>query len=51
MGQMKEAPLQTIRRRSGERKREIGDTVSINEGVVAVVLARYRPSGTTDQVY
>ena len=51
MGQMKESPRQTIRRRSGERRLEIGDTVSIKEGVVAVVVARYRPSGTTDQVH
>ena len=51
MGQMKEAPRRTIRRRSDERKLEIGDTVSIKEGVVAVVLARYRPAGATDQVH
>ena len=51
MGQVKEAPRQTITRRSDEPKLEIGDTVAIKEGVVGVVLARYRPSGATDQVH
>lgn len=50
MGQVKEAPRQTITRRAEEPKLEIGDTVEIREGVVGVVLARYRPSSTTDQV-
>lgn len=42
---MKEAPRQTIRRRSDEPKLEIGDTVAVKEGVVGVVLARFIPSG------
>ena len=43
-GQVKEATRQTITRRSDEPKLEIGDTISIKEGVVGVVLARYKPS-------
>ena len=38
---MKEAPRQTIRRRSDEPKLKIGDTVTLKEGVVGVVLARF----------
>lgn len=43
---MKEAPRHaTLIRRSDEPKLEIGDTVSVREGVVGVVLARFNPSG------
>ena len=42
---MKEAPRQTIRRRSDEPKLKIGDTVTLKEGVGGVVLARFTPSG------
>ena len=42
---MKEAPRQTLIRRSDEPKLELGDTVAIKEGVVGVVLARFTPSG------
>jgi hypothetical protein len=42
---VQEAPRQTIRRRLDEPKLEIGQTISIKEGVVGVVLARYMPSG------
>ena len=38
-------------RRPDEPKLEIGDLVSIKEGVVGVVLARYAPSGTTGEVH
>jgi hypothetical protein len=50
MGLVKEAPRHTIRRRLDEPKLEIGDTVSIKEGVIGVVLARYIPSGGRDEV-
>ena len=45
MGEVKQAPLQTVTRRWDEPKLEIGDTISIKEGLVGVVLARYTPSG------
>ena len=38
---MKELPRQTITRRSDEPKLNIGDTVTIREGVIGVVIARY----------
>jgi hypothetical protein len=38
-------PLRTIARRSDEPKLEIGETISIEEGLVGVVLARYTRSG------
>jgi hypothetical protein len=45
-GKVKEAPPhKTLIRRSDEPKLEIGDLVSIREGVVGVVLARFNPSG------
>lgn len=50
MGLVKEAPRHTIRRRLDEPKLEIGQTISLKEGVVAVVLARYIPSGGRDEV-
>jgi hypothetical protein len=36
----------TVKRRFDEPKLQIGDTVSITEGVIGVVLARYIPSGS-----
>jgi hypothetical protein len=43
-GKVKEAPPhKTLIRRSDEPKLEIGDLVSIREGVVGVVLARFNP--------
>jgi hypothetical protein len=46
MGQVTEEPtLRTIARRSDEPRLEIGATISIKEGVVGVVLARYTRSG------
>ena len=42
---VKEAPRQTLIRRSDEPKLDIGDNVLIKEGVVGVVIARFAPSG------
>jgi len=42
---VKEPTRQTVIRRSEEAKLETGDTISIKEGVVGVVLARFVPSG------
>jgi hypothetical protein len=50
MGLVKEAPRHTIRRRLDEPKLEIGETISIREGVIGVVVARYTPSGVENQV-
>ena len=47
---VKEAPRHTIRRRLDEPKLELGATISIKEGVIGVVLARYTPSGVRNQV-
>jgi hypothetical protein len=44
-GQVKEAPRQTLIRRSDEPKFEIGDAVLIRDGVVGLVLARFIPAG------
>ena len=45
-GKVKEPPPhKTLIRRSDEPKLEIGDLVSIREGVIGVVLARFNPSG------
>ena len=45
-GRMKDEPQrQTLRRRPDEPKLEIGDVVEIKDGVVGVVLARFKPSG------
>jgi uncharacterized protein YkvS len=41
---MKDAPRQTLIRRSDEPKLEVGDIVEIKDGVVGVVLARFKPS-------
>ena len=45
MGAMKQAPYRTVTRRLDEPKFEIGGTISIEEGLVGVVLARYTKSG------
>jgi len=45
MGEVKQALYRTVTRRLDEPKLEIGDTISIEEGLVGVVLARYMPSG------
>lgn len=51
MGMEKETPPhQTIKRRSDEPRLEIGDRVSVREGVIGVVLARYTPSGGGNEV-
>jgi hypothetical protein len=42
---MKQAPHRTVTRRWDEPKLEIGDTISMEEGLVGVVLARYTLSG------
>jgi hypothetical protein len=42
--------LHTIRRRSDQPTLEIGETVMLKDGVVGVVLARYKPSGHKDEV-
>ena len=45
-GRMKDEPQrQTLRRRQDEPKLEVGDVVEVKNGVVGVVLARYKPSG------
>jgi uncharacterized protein YkvS len=46
MERMKDEPQrQTLRRRPDEPKLEVGDVIEIKNGVVGVVLARYKPSG------
>lgn len=45
MGEVKQAPHRTVTRRSDELKLEIGQTISLEEGLVGVVLARYTRSG------
>lgn len=50
MGLVKEPPHHTIKRRSDEPKLQTGDRVSLKEGGIGVVLARYTPSGGRDEV-
>ena len=45
MGELKQAPHRTVTRRWDEPKLEIGDKISMEEGFVGVVLARYTRSG------
>ena len=45
MGELKQAPHRTVTRRWDEPKLEIGDAISMEEGLGGVVLARYRRSG------
>lgn len=39
-----------IRRHLDETKLELGDTISLKDGATGVVLARYIPSGRSDEV-
>ena len=41
---------QTIKRRSDEPKLQIGERVSLKDGAIGVVLARYTPSGVQTEV-
>jgi hypothetical protein len=50
MGMVKEALRQTIRRRLDEPKLELAETISIKDGGIGVVLARYSPSGVPNEV-
>ena len=43
-------PHQTIKRRFDEPKLQIGEKVSVKEGVIGIVLARYTPSGAPNEV-
>lgn len=45
-----EASHRTIKRRSDEPRLQIGDTVPLSEGMVGIVLARFVPSGRTNEV-
>ena len=45
IGELKQAPHRTVTRRWDEPKLEIGDTISLEEGLAGVVLARYTRSG------
>ena len=47
---MDDQRLETIKRRSDERKLEIGEEVLLKDGHVGVVLARYIPSTHKDEV-
>jgi hypothetical protein len=44
-GYVQEAPRRTLVRRPDEPKLEIGATITIKDGVVGLVLARFIPSG------
>ena len=48
---MKESPRQTITRRSDEPRIAIGDTISIKEGVIGVVLARYASRSEQNEIH
>ena len=50
MGMVKGALHQTIRRRLDEPKLELGETISIKEGVSGEVVAQYIPSGRQKEV-
>jgi len=45
MREVKQPPHRTVTRRCDEPELEIGDTISMEEGLVGVVLARYTRSG------
>jgi hypothetical protein len=49
MKEVRQAPHRTVTRRYDELKLEIGDTISIEEDLVGVVLARYTRSGDARQ--
>jgi hypothetical protein len=48
---VKELERKTISRHSDEPKLKIGTVISIKEGVVGVVLARYTPSGKPNETH
>jgi hypothetical protein len=41
----------TVVRRSDEPKIEVGDSISVREGVTGIVLARFAPSGKPTEVH
>jgi hypothetical protein len=43
--------LYTIKRRAGEPKLKVGETVAIKDGVTGTVLARYTPSRHRDEIH
>ena len=45
MGEVNQALHRTVTRRSDEPKLEIGEMISLEQGLVGVVLARYTSSG------
>ena len=47
---MDDVQLETIKRHAGESRLEIGDTVSVHDGVKGIVLARYIASAHKDEV-
>jgi hypothetical protein len=49
--QSNEAGRQTIKRRRDEPKLEIGATITMKEGLVGVILARYTPSGGRNEIH
>jgi len=52
MGELKQAPHRTVTRRWDEPKLEIGDKISMEEGLVGMVLARYtRPGNARHDVH
>lgn len=50
MEMMKEAPRQTIKHSTDQPTLDVGDTISIREGMNGVVLARYTPSHGQNEV-
>jgi hypothetical protein len=47
---VKDARLETIERRFDEPRLELGDTISLNDGLIGVVLARYTPAAHKEEV-
>lgn len=47
---VKEPSRQTIRRRLDDPKLEVGETISLKDDANGVVIARYIPSGRSDEV-
>lgn len=45
-----EPPHHTIRRLSDEPKLQVGEKVSLKDGRIGIVLARYTPSGGRNEV-
>ncbi len=50
METVKEAPHHTIKRRSDEPRLRIGERVSVKDGVIGIVLARYMPPSAPNEV-